>query len=412
MRPLSPIQTNVPRSPSLQENFADPIDPSIEFLYKPHSLTALVITLITLIYYAFSVPEIHSNQLGFFAALGLFLFFCVLAFKDGPFIRPHPAFWRLVMAAGLAYQLGLTFLLFQKVEWAREFLRLFIDSNLGVALPEKSYAEDCSLNFTNVMGKMDEFVIAHILGWYAKAIIIRDFWFCWILSIMFEICEYSLQHHLSNFAECWWDHWILDVLVCNLLGTYLGMRTCDYFEMKTYSWRGIREIPGVRGKMKRAMEQFTPHSWEKFDWGTTKSLKNFLAVILLLIAFLLCELNAFYLKYILWVPPAHWLNTYRVFLYFLCGIPATREAYQYLSDSLCKRIGIQAWLVVVMVCTEVLICIKFGSDMFPEPFPLPIIIFWTTFLAALVGYAIFHFGIPATKEFLKNNAESKSKKLS
>lgn len=53
---------------------------------------------------------------------------------------------------------------------------------------------------------MDIFVLAHILGWYGKAIILRDSWICWILSITFELLEYSLQHQLNNFAECWWDH--------------------------------------------------------------------------------------------------------------------------------------------------------------------------------------------------------------
>lgn len=53
---------------------------------------------------------------------------------------------------------------------------------------------------------MDLFVVAHTLGWFGKALILRDYWFCWIISIAFELCEYSLQHQLNNFAECWWDH--------------------------------------------------------------------------------------------------------------------------------------------------------------------------------------------------------------
>lgn len=53
---------------------------------------------------------------------------------------------------------------------------------------------------------MDVFVLAHVLGWYGKAIILRDYWLCWILSVTFEFCEYSLEHQLNNFAECWWDH--------------------------------------------------------------------------------------------------------------------------------------------------------------------------------------------------------------
>jgi hypothetical protein len=106
-----------------------------------------------------------------------------------------------------------------------------------------------------------------------------------ILSIAFELAEYSLQHQLANFAEvCFsvWSfdrlfiichisvggimyvilpiahiichnssQWILDVLICNWIGTYLGMfpqfhkyshvsithysigmKVCQYFEVK------------------------------------------------------------------------------------------------------------------------------------------------------------------------------------
>lgn len=53
---------------------------------------------------------------------------------------------------------------------------------------------------------MDIFIVAHSVGWFFKALIIRDYWILWILSVMFEVMEYSLQHQLPNFAECWWDH--------------------------------------------------------------------------------------------------------------------------------------------------------------------------------------------------------------
>lgn len=35
---------------------------------------------------------------------------------------------------------------------------------------------------------------------------IRDWWMCSIISVMFEFLEYSLEHQLPNFSECWWDH--------------------------------------------------------------------------------------------------------------------------------------------------------------------------------------------------------------
>jgi phosphatidylserine synthase 2 len=37
----------------------------------------------------------------------------MLQFRDGPFIRPHPAFWRAVLGVNLLYELALVFLLFQ-----------------------------------------------------------------------------------------------------------------------------------------------------------------------------------------------------------------------------------------------------------------------------------------------------------
>jgi Phosphatidyl serine synthase len=41
---------------------------------------------------------------------------------------------------------------------------------------------------------------------YLQTLILRDYWLCVVLSILFEVCEYTLQHQLPNFNECWWDH--------------------------------------------------------------------------------------------------------------------------------------------------------------------------------------------------------------
>jgi len=34
-----------------------------------------------------------------------------------------------------------------------------------------------------------------------------------------------LQHMLPNFNECWWDSWVLDVLICNSLGEKSDRKT-------------------------------------------------------------------------------------------------------------------------------------------------------------------------------------------
>jgi phosphatidylserine synthase 2 len=75
--------------------------------------------------------------------------FSVVQFRDGPFIRPHPAFWRMVLGINLLYELALVFLLFQDLDTARHMMT-YIDSNLGVLVVEKDYASDCSLTLTAI----------------------------------------------------------------------------------------------------------------------------------------------------------------------------------------------------------------------------------------------------------------------
>jgi len=208
----------------------------------------------------------------------------------------------------------------------------YLDPNLGRPLPEKSYAENCAFTPQNIWNAIDIFCLAHTLGWFGKALILRDYWFCWILSVAFELAEYSFQHQLANFAECWWDHWLLDVLICNWLGTYVGMKACQYFEVKHYTWRGFRQSRGIRSKTKRVFTQFSPHDFTAFHWHGTASLLHYVTVVMLLAVFLAAELNPFYLKSLLWMEPDHPFVIARLAFVFLCALPAVRELYQYIND--------------------------------------------------------------------------------
>lgn len=113
-------------------------------------------------------------------------------------------------------------------------------------------------------------MLAHIIGWWGKAILIRNQPLLWVLSIGFEMMEvssfiwgihllwfpfsvqvdclllcpwtcyhlcmlklaifllwtefyvglfqFTFRHMLPNFNECWWDSIILDILICNWFG--------------------------------------------------------------------------------------------------------------------------------------------------------------------------------------------------
>ncbi|KDQ15125.1 hypothetical protein BOTBODRAFT_32107 [Botryobasidium botryosum FD-172 SS1] len=394
--------------------FAEQNDTSVEFFFKPITLTALAFGLTALAYVATSSDVLEEGsdkkRLGIYATTAAFLLFSMLQFRDGPFIRPHPAFWRIVLGINLLYELALVFLLFQDLGSARTMMTL-LDPALGVPLPEKNYAEDCSLTPSTIWNALDIFCVAHALGWFGKAMILRDYWVCWILSVLFELAEYSLQHQLPNFNECWWDHWILDVLVCNWLGLYLGMMTCSYFEVKQYTWRGFRQSRGIRQKTSRVFRQLTPHDWTTFHWEGTASFKNYLSIVIILVLFLMAEMNAFYLKALLWMEPDHPFVVARLAGVFICALPAVREFYQYINDSRkLKRMGQHSWLLLATILTELLMIVKWSRDLSFDPFPARVV--WGNAAGAflLVLYPTLKFGLPQLRKYLRKAGRDRERK--
>ena len=293
--------------------------------------------------------------------LGLSLFLAMAFIPDGPFIRPFRILWRIILGIGLFYICILVPFLFIPLETAREALRVVVDGRLGVPLPSRSYAEACELVSWNViLDQLDVFVALHIFGWVFKALIYRDISFCWILSIAFEFLEYALQHQLPNFAECWWDHWILDVLLCNAAGIVIGLVLGRLFAIKPFSWA---------------------RSSASFDRKPTslamKSFKNYLQVLFLLAASLVAELTCFYIKHLLWLPVVHPLNAFRLLLITFLALGAVREFYDFLIDDSCKvsssttnhKTRPFAAVTLIILVFESLICIRWGRGQFPIPAP-------------------------------------------
>uniref|UniRef100_A0A8C7QM76 Phosphatidylserine synthase n=1 Tax=Oncorhynchus mykiss TaxID=8022 RepID=A0A8C7QM76_ONCMY len=387
------------------------------FFWRAHTVTVLFILTCVLVYVTLleETPQdtTYNTKRGIVASILVFLCFGVTQAKDGPFTRPHPAYWRFWLCVSVVYELFLIFVLFQTVRDGRQFMK-YIDPKLGVALPERDYGGNCLIydpgNTTdpwhNIWDKMDGFVPAHFLGWYIKTLVIRDWWMCMIISVMFEFLEYSLEHQLPNFSECWWDHWIMDVLVCNGLGIYAGMKTLGWLSMKPYQWQGLWNIPTYKGKIKRMAFQFTPYSWVKFEWKPASNLRRWLAVLGIIFMFLLAELNTFYLKFVLWMPPEHYLVLLRLVFFVNVGGVAMREIYDFMDDpKFYRKLGQQAWLVAAITVTEFLIVVKYDprTIMLPIPFfvtqcwflGIVLILSWTLWLPfwniwkAMTNYSAF-----------------------
>jgi len=212
-----------------------------------------------------------------------------------------------------------------------------------------------------------------------------------VMSIMFEVLEYTLEHQLPNFSECWWDHWLMDFLICNTLGIYLGMKTLNYLSMKPYHWRGMWNIPTYRGKITRILKQFTPYSWTDFDWRPTSSLKRWVSMLGVIGYFLLAELNTFYLKFVLWIPPPHVLCLGRLVFFLFVGAVAMRETFQLMDDPNCKTLGAQTFVIGAIIVTELLICLKFDWETVTKPLPNHITVAWIIGFVILLLWTVWHF---------------------
>ena len=145
-----------------------------------------------------------------------------------------------------------------------------------------------------------------------------------------------------------------------LVGIWAGMYTVRYFDGKTYEWVGISRQPNIIGKVrfcsytwlvpscctfdesfwffssssqvKRTLGQFTPAHWDKDEWHPLQGPWRFIQVLTLCIIFLTVELNTFFLKFSLWIPPRNPVILYRLILWWLIAIPTTREYNSYLQD--------------------------------------------------------------------------------
>jgi len=348
-------------------------DITLDLFYKPHTLSLLAFLLVGLLYVACTRSNADPYQnisYGIVAVIAVLIGpLSLILFPNCTFIRPHPACWRMVFGASLVYFLSLVFMLFLNMEQVRS-LMIYIDPSLEHAKREidtvESYASNCSdFSLQTLYEALDIFAFAHFWGWGMKALMLRNYGICWTLSITWEMTEVQFTHLLPNFKECWWDQWILDVLICNGGGIWLGMQVAKFLEMRTYRWESILKLDNKSAKVKRALLQFTPSSWTKLDWFEKENpFTRCCALFFLMIMWQIAELNTFFGKHYFRYPAKHWLCWGRMLFMGPVSAPAIKQYYSYATDTRCKRLGNHAWLFIAIVMLELIVNIKFGFEEF------------------------------------------------
>ncbi|XP_076813430.1 phosphatidylserine synthase 1-like [Clavelina lepadiformis] len=359
-------------------------------------LLVMFVILVTVLFIVVSRDESNKEaNLINGAKCATFFYFLLgfLIFPQGPFQRPHPIVWQIVFGASLLYVLFMTYLTFLRIDQIRSIL-FWIDPNVKYAKREidvvEEYAVNCSsVTIERLYSMLDIFAFGHFVGWIARALLLRSYVICWSISILWEFTELFFMDVFPNFQECWWDQILVDVLGFNALGIWMGMKLCKYLELRKYRWESVKDIQ--MGKLQRVMIQFTSLKGSSKSWlGMGSSTRRILYLFLLILLYILAELNAFFLKHFLRFPATHPFCWVRLMVHLTVGAPATRELYLHMTDiTSAQQLPPQVLVYITSVFLETIVSIKIGAEEFTRTQSLKIIswllVMVITTLACLSG---------------------------
>jgi len=318
--------------------------------------------------------------------------------------RGFALFWKIVQGCAMAYSLNILVWLFFSKENLQYILKNVYDSNLGQPLGEKSYAEDCRVftpenpksYFANITGSFDIFVLAHFLGWTFKVWIFRNSAMAWVMSVGFEIMEWTMEVWLPNFKECWWDHFLFDLFGCNLIGMLIGQYTIRKFNMRKLFWFVERtEEYEALPWYKKFVYAFTSRDEhvKTGKWHWLSELWTFNAVIWFWFMNMYIDLSYFYNKAMIEIPPPHWLCAVRIWILAFFCIIAANDYYDYIVTRKCHNMTLPIFLLHFIMIVEGLLFLKnIKSSLFDNPLHYHIKVFWIGFFVIMAAVQLYLLG--------------------
>jgi phosphatidylserine synthase 2 len=92
-------------------------DGTLTFFWREHTVLFLLVMCAMLTYVAIfeesnEDPD-YNKKRGIISCAFFFVLFGITQSPNGPFIRPHPAFWKLILVLSVLYEIFLVYLLFQ-----------------------------------------------------------------------------------------------------------------------------------------------------------------------------------------------------------------------------------------------------------------------------------------------------------
>ena len=294
-------------------------------LYMPHTIFFLLVGLtifisIGLRYTDYEPDFSVSMRRGLMAAAALLLFYSAFYLPDTLLNRPHPILWRVAQGACCIYLIYIVFILFMDLGTARELLR-YLDPGL-TNLPYP--INECNLDFFKAH------LVAQTIGWWFKMLIFRDAVLCAVLSLINAGIESSFRFCMSSQA-CWTEIIIFDYGISSAIGIFIGYFTCKYLELHTHKWFG-KQQPTNPSALAKVVEIFHPNVWWNYTWNPFGNANRFLGVTWLLLVTQASDLNIFFLRVLLKLPPSHWLLIIRALFLAFTAMISIKEYYEYINS--------------------------------------------------------------------------------
>jgi hypothetical protein len=234
----------------------------------------------------------------------------------------------VIVVGSIVYACSLVLLTLKKNEAEMHTALRAVDPSLS-PVPVVDLASECGISNIKV-ALFDVHVFTHFFGWFVTTLALRDVTFSWVCGFIWEILEGSLEYHVPELRECWWDKVFMDLLGCNNLGIFTAWLVMRYFKIEEFNWA---EVSTPDGSTLREMGPlyFVPgkKTLQQNYYGVFKSGKTLMRFAYVNIVILLWQFNLFFLKTSLWIPTLHWISICRSFitasLIILAAVPAYKR---------------------------------------------------------------------------------------
>jgi len=213
--------------------------------------------------------------------------------------------WRFIHGWTVCYILLFATIAVTPISWTRTGLKILFPE-----FSEKSVIHegpDCDLTPSRLWEHLSGYYfICHVTGYAAKMLLLRSWHMVLMYAFFFELLELTLQFLIPAFQECWWDSTIVDYCGSNLLGTFIGAILLPILRFHTFEWKLKSEVKQSCPVIKRLLLKFVPKSYVTYTWNPSQSLRGYCLQWLVVVLFLMLEINTFLICHLMHIPINHY----------------------------------------------------------------------------------------------------------